>query len=365
MPQAASPTQAFNQVSPLAQRDIIDLPRWDKAMVSIGYISEHGEVPSMTPLLTWLGFGEPNLKVDLAKNDAYTQAIGKMVDHAQLVLGTSEEFRNLLQKKEWTRDDRVVWEEYLTSALQTEMSKTPGLSEYRTNGPQESRPTTQKYEVTRDPVVNHLSADIARGHGKSQLEFDCEQMSLTLGIAMQTLEQRLLGYNDDPTKFKSTHNYYYTRGRYYEIKDDATPDEQKRRSGGHAILVSGATGNFIEATNQNSWVFDPGYKKIDEPGYSLEKFARTGMVVIQPGAVLSDVGSYEAVKAHHDHVGMVNWCVRQLDYGDAPPDKCQPLIASGEVKPTASPSSEPHAAAAPDTKPATSAANVSNKPKFE
>jgi len=64
-------------------------------------------------------------------------------------------------------------------------------------------------------------------------------------------------------------------------------------------------------------------------------------------------------------VGMVNWCVRQLDYGNAPPVKCQPLIASGEVKPTASPSSEPPAAPAPDMKPATSAAIVSSKPKFE
>lgn len=146
-----------------------------------------------------------------------------------------------------------------------EMHAIPSLDTYRTES-SDAPPESQTYSVTRAPLVNRVSQDITSS-GRPVFEFDCEQMSLTLGLAMQKVEQNMLPAPLSEKDLHGAQNYYYAIGKSHTIPDSsevpaAGSSESKSRVEGHAMIVSSATGHFMKPPRTNPTASTPATKRL-------------------------------------------------------------------------------------------------------
>lgn len=283
---------------PLADRSVIALgPNYDKGpnhalnrntwrAVNFRNILETGE--TATDENVCLPGGQ---RIDWSADDAYTRAVDQITETAAQRILDDPATKALLEKDNWTMEDRVAWEQRTSQIVSDEMDKIPGLGEYRiaqdnipiTTLPGDPKPPLPVDDPLVDSMtadrrateVNSLSMDIANNTGI--VEFDCETMAITEGSVLQRIEDRFLP--DGAViegSFKQSSSYFYAGGISADIVslgDENTIIDP----GGHAYIVSSATGNIIEATADPS---KPGisYKSL-QSGYDFEDFVSGRLAV--------------------------------------------------------------------------------------
>lgn len=287
-PRLSEQFQQVGQLVPLGLRDIIPIgnqyndqvldPRQIGAnnhAVSFRHILETGEVFTSFDnnfLQAWSDgltlsdfYGQA---IDWESDDAYTRALETI--YANVIEGVENDpaLQDLLAQESWDMEDRMAWEEGLSTIVMYETHNIPGLEEYRHTGrffvgPYEERtPLAGELLAERRALtVNDLAQDIESG--EHTIEFDCETMSITKGVIQQRVEEFFLpGQMQAPNELRSAQAYFYTTG------DVAWHTEGRPYTdpGGHAFIVSAATGAVIEGTS----IYDPYERPLF--GSSFEDF---------------------------------------------------------------------------------------------
>lgn len=318
-------THRFNS-SAARPADYLDLPNRPNSLISFSAIERTGHVPAHGLLSTLTG---QDLRVDLHAQDAYIQALNRIITRTQERLQLIPLTAELIAKPTWDKSDRIIWEMALSEVAISEMHSIHSLDTYRseTNVP---KTETQLPPVKRDSSVNKISRDILSSD-PPVYEFDCEQMSLTLGLAMQKVERNMLPVSSDPSTLRAVHNYYYTAGVLHEFPK--APDQANPPPSGHALITSSATGNFIEATSRNTSFISSVYRVVPQPGHDFSEFLRTGTAVINSQSIFTDTKDTRLAQEAMDNNDLISWCVRRLsDRQTLPPDCNKPVVTTALQK---------------------------------
>lgn len=240
---------------------------------SFRHILETGEVPIVRGD-SQRDFGTPSIHVDWQSDDAYTRAVQSIHDNTLARIEADPTLTELLAKPEWDRNDRMQWENSLSTIVSEETDKVPGLDRYRTTIDPEfpddaSNPAVQDPQKAAQEAtlrINDLSSDIESGSGR--YEYDCDIMAVTEGSVMQRIEDSVLPQTPDaPDSMKYAAPYYLGSGQLSSID----PEAMEATSGYHAFIVSSATGSIIEATSDPSEGQTPYMEA--ESHYDFQDFA--------------------------------------------------------------------------------------------
>ena len=227
-------------------------------------------------------------KLNLNGNDSYARA--QRAINAETIRRIQQDpaCKALLQKKSWTRDDRVQWERQIAFHAAQSRSVVPGLAAYRS--------------ATIDPALKHtkspdadLSPDITAAaknpKAKPKSELDCKEMSIIEGMAMQNAENHFLkGQKGGPGNFKMQGNYFYMSGGV---------SGKAKEVGGHAFIYT-PLGNIVEATQYPSGGAGSVYRQalVPQPWDAVFKGKK-----IETGTFTSDgyhpvYGQWDSVQAY-------------------------------------------------------------------
>lgn len=291
-----------------SRNDIIDLPGTGYGrLISFPSIMRTGRIPQYDTL-SMGNFQIGNISVDLSRNDSYVRALNRITENTITALRGHSTIQQLLQKHPWDKNDRIIWENALTNVAIREMRGIPGLDTYRTD----SDPN-----IKRDQSLNSLSIDID-DRQQQRFEFDCEQMSLTLGIAMQRIEDRLLPTTSSAGDLRVSSSYHFVSG--------IVISERNGRSEGnpHAYNISSATGNIINAVTQSGDPYNNPYMIVGTPNYNFITFLQTGIAVTSRGVFGGNTSIDEANTARErsDHA---EWAERR----NQEPRNSSPKIETG------------------------------------
>lgn len=269
---------------PLHERDIIEIApaKWDDDMpelfdprvINFQHILATGAIPIRSPDDLGNPYalgpdqkndspGMANQHIDWESEDAFTRALDQVKQATFDRIAQDPQLQELLQKPEWGREDRVEWEREVSAIVSQEMHKIPGLDKYRLAGESEGD-LTADYRATR---LNDLATDIE--NGTATIEHDCETMSIFEGIILQQADNHLLPETAPEDDYKVGSNYFYTSGYIKWNVEDGI--------GGHAFIVSSATGNMIEGTDRPPSSNSSQYQENVDPDYSFEDFVRNGI----------------------------------------------------------------------------------------
>lgn len=201
---------------PLDQRDVIQagpasdesindplnvgMTRVEGRLINFRHILETGEVPMFSPVIPGGAgsYGMSNQSVDWGSDDAYIRAVDKVTEEVTKRIHQEPEMQKLLDKDQWTLDDRKLWEKNLSRYVSDAYDEIPGLNKYRIQPDHKfERVGADKgnlaFAMTADRravKLNDLSTDIRGGTG--HIEYDCEAMSITEGATMQRIEDSVL-----------------------------------------------------------------------------------------------------------------------------------------------------------------------------
>jgi hypothetical protein len=243
------------------------------------------------------GFGQSFLEpitFDLEADDSFARAMKEIKQNTFERIENSPELQALLEKKEWTREDRMNWEEGVSEIVSEEVDKIPGLGDYRTPGADNIaiKPTTH---------LNRLSEDIDNaGSGAPtplKNEFDCDIIALVEGITLQQAENKFLP-KEGAGDYKQATSYKWSIGDvdYGGTVVDAT--QCMPNGGRHGFIISPATAAIIEATSDPS----EGYRAYQRPqeGYSYADFVEGKPFASADGKVYAgSLGGVDAVLARN------------------------------------------------------------------
>lgn len=201
--------------------------------------------------------------VDLSADDAFTRAFESIVARSVEEKNNDASLQALLAMPSWTAEERLQWERGISEIISRHHMETPGLSEYRAIIPFANRPLAEE----RVDALNELSEDIL--NGTTRLEHDCEAMSFVEGMALQLVESHFLDDRRETAEgdLKYAATYYYANVNVNWSRYDAS-------FAAHAIVVSSATGNIIEAT-----VSDHPFSPYRETASSFEDFLNGDMIL--------------------------------------------------------------------------------------
>jgi hypothetical protein len=248
---------------PFSDRNIINMQREDftygafpfekseqlgSRAVNFQYILMTGVIPS-TYWNRESKISDHNQMINFDSDDAFTRSLDKIQTESQKRILADSQLSGLLEKKEWSREDRVLWEKKTSKIVSDEVDKIKGLDTYRLEDGKGTR---------RAIRLNDLAADIE--NDTKTIEFDCESMSAVEGVTLQRLENKFLPEDAPQNDYKKQSNYFRAGGSAVFNAGD--------KPGGHAFIVSSATGNVIEAT-----AHDSQYKEAVNPNYSFDDFA--------------------------------------------------------------------------------------------
>lgn len=269
---AAVADQPPPQFVPLRDRGVIPVKNhlgFDVNVVNFRYIIQTGNIPAFPDSL------DSTYSIDLNRDDPLTQALATM---EAAVLNSIEnrrrdapDFRDLMEKPVWSKQDRQDFESYLSDAVSTEMDKIKGLQDYRTipyeNNQNKELPLAQ--ENIR--LLNDLSYDIE--HGSQRYRFDCGVQSIIEGIVIQRVEDQVLTAENPADNYKAASSYFYSGG--------TALFNEKDNPGQHAYIFT-PSGTVIEATADPSKGGVP-YSFFQSPN-TLEQYIK-GRPFIGDGAV--------------------------------------------------------------------------------
>ena len=259
--------------------DVPDAPegaptyRDDDAMVSFRYVLEHGTAP-------FTGAEDFDLTVDLDVDDAYNNAVNEIRETVSNRItnpdpddAQGQEMNALLNKQPWDMEDRENWERGLSEMTSEEMANHPGLDNYRSSAPALNPDGSVS---SNEGNVNDLSVDVE--NGTSTLEFDCDTMSFTEGMILQSIEDDLL----PPQSEVESGDLRYA-GEYHLMPNNVSfgPNQDV---GYHAAIASSVTGNIIEGTAQPP---NSPYHVSSDPDWTFEDLAAGESFVSERGPIYS------------------------------------------------------------------------------
>lgn len=245
---------------------------YDSRLINFRLINESGRVPLV---MKWEGSDgiyyqnnpdDPywgSQRIDWYTQDEFNAAYEEILQNCIERIEANPAIYNLRIMPAWGHDERVAWEREISAIVSEEMDAIPGLDIYRLAN--EAYPETS----LRAQWINVLSDDILQGTAK--IEHDCETMTLIEGSILQRLDENFLprrtveSLQDGNLMVRS--NYFYAMGYVSFDPSDTQP-------GGHAFIVSSATGNIIEATIDPNVHFSSPYIQSANPTWSFERFVR-------------------------------------------------------------------------------------------
>ncbi len=176
-------------------------------------------------------FSYLNQYIDLGEKNAVTDAIETVRKLSTQDIIQDKILQEVLNKPEWTYDDRTTWESRVSNIVSARFDEIPGLDSYRN--------AIQYDGVTRITDFKDMAPDIE--NGTSLFEYDCETTRSLEGIVLTLLEQEEAKLSDQTLKndnYKVKSNYIAVNaGVKFSIN---TPVSD------HAFLMSSLTGNIIE-----------------------------------------------------------------------------------------------------------------------
>jgi len=214
--------------------------------INFQYILHTGDIPSnFDANLNKLGFSQ---WIDFSADDPFNRALNTIQIQSQKRIEANNELSALLNKDQWSREDRLLWEKKTSHIISEEVEKFKGFKKYRKE--------TDGNGVVRAIRLNDLSLDLA--HGTENIEFDCESMSAVKGVTLQRIENTLLPQHTTQNNYKHASNYFYISGNVSFNRIDG-----EKEISGHAYIVSSASGAVIEPTakpeNSLKTPLDPNY----------------------------------------------------------------------------------------------------------
>jgi len=211
--------------------------------------------------------------VDWSADDPFTRSYETIRENTFARIEASPELQSLLTKNSWDMQDRETWERSVSEIISEEVDKIPGLDNY-TN-------TVDDF-AERAKNLNDLSINIADPDFAEQNyiypEVECETLTLIEGSVIQRADNHFLPDEALPGDLKVSSNYFYATGKVSFFADNGDV-------GGHAFIVSSATTNIIEATNDPSESFESAYRVNDNPDYSFDDFVRGQPATFDRGSV--------------------------------------------------------------------------------
>tara|TARA_R110002126_G_scaffold13118_3_gene56745 strand:- start:260394 stop:261914 length:1521 start_codon:yes stop_codon:yes gene_type:complete len=283
-------TELFNQMSSqdsenspgvsYSQRDIIeiavddliikdDTPELgDDRVINFQSIIQSGEVSLGNPIIG-------SYEVDWEADDLFNQRMNEIEMNVTERVSQHDALQGLVDKPEWTNQDRVSWEFHLSEIVSEEVNKISGFEEYRSSS--NNIIATLFDGIDRESRANEISRDLETG-GQA-IEFDCELMAIVEGSILQRVENTLLPEDSEQGgDYKEVGNYFYAQSQvsYDPQRDDL--DEWR----GHVYIISSVTGNIIEATADPDDNKHP-YRFNVDPNFSFEKFVETGTAITNGG----------------------------------------------------------------------------------
>jgi len=173
--------------------------------------------------------------VDLKSDDTYTRALETIKSESLRRIEESPDLQALKAKDSWTYEDRMAWEKGVSKIVSEEMDKIPGLDKYR---------TASSGDAERIPKrINDVSEDME--NGTTNVQFACREMTITEGIVLQQVDNELLPKESQEGDYKARSNYFFVGGKHANSVFSS-------ETGGHAFIMSSATGNIIEAIRNPS-----------------------------------------------------------------------------------------------------------------
>lgn len=294
----------FDYMEPMSDLGASFPDGYDSSLINFRLINETGNIPQvMKP------GGSPGIfyqsdpssdywgsqRVDWNADDEFNTAYDTIIERSIERIEESPELYDLRVQSSWGYDERVAWEKEIAGIVSEEMAAIKGLDRYRLD--------TEDYPETslRAEWVNALSQDIT--NSTISVEHDCETMSIIEGSILQRLDEHFLpsrtveGLQDGNLMMQ--HNYFYARG---EVSFDPT-DEMP---GGHAFIVSSATGNVIEATNDPNRHVSSPYVESADSEWNFERFVRGDVFegnkqYVYAGDLENFVAERSAAKAGDDY----------------------------------------------------------------
>jgi hypothetical protein len=181
-----------------------------------------------------------NKQLNLNGNDSYARAQRAINADTIRRIQQDPKCETLLQKKSWTRDDRILWEQQIAFHAAQSRCAIPGLADYRTDTKDKPLKHTNSPNADLSPDI-----DAARKNptAKPSAELDCKEMSLIEGMAIQNAENHFLkGPQGGSNDLKTPGSYFYMPG-----ETSGKPKEVD----GHAFIYT-PSGNIVEATQPPS-----------------------------------------------------------------------------------------------------------------
>ncbi len=175
--------------------------------------------------------------IDWNSDDKFTQTMSHIEQDTIRQIFESDELSQLIEKDEWTRQDRASWESGVSQIISNKLDIIPGFNKYRIDYYENSG-------IKETTHFNDLSKDLT--YKMSTMEFDCDVMSVVEGAIIQRVENSLLPEKSDVLQeqnYKYASNYFITPGNSW-AGETVVP---------HTIITSSATGNIIEATFSNRY----------------------------------------------------------------------------------------------------------------
>jgi hypothetical protein len=225
-----------------------------------------------------------NMRMDLNSNDSFARSVQQTRDAVLDRVENDPEMQRLMQQRHWGRTERVQYEMQLSRFVEEEMSRIPGLRDYRSsvdisiNDPYSGRPQRTARSSTN---LNDLSFDI--DNNTMSIRWDCSRQSAVQGAIMQMVENTILPTTASPDNMHVRSNYFRAVG-LFEFHEGMPVQPGMNAGSMHAWVVSSATGNVIEATADPSDA-KTSYQESADPNFSFYRFARGDALVTANGAI--------------------------------------------------------------------------------
>ena len=253
---------------------------YDARVINFQYILDTGNIPQVTTPEggnIWWGSDTHwgSQRIDWNADDAFTRSLDGIENEVNIRIRGSDALNNLPEDKaSWQREHHIIWEKEVAGFVSEEMDKIPAFSEYRLSRKASEQEIAEgadndsvKYSAQyRATELNDLSNDIE--NGTMNVRFVCQEMSAVEGALMQ----RVSNSHNVGT------NFFYTKGT---VNVNASSDSL----GGHAYVVSSATGNVIESTVDPSKSDKSSYKENVNPNYRFEDLVHGEMAVLTDGSI--------------------------------------------------------------------------------
>ncbi|MFN3701076.1 MAG: hypothetical protein ACK4VI_06090 [Alphaproteobacteria bacterium] len=251
-------------------------------VINFRLINSNGNIPELSRLDTSLNTVQyhrddyidwTSQRIDWNADDAFIQVYNQIADNVRYRIEHSETPLDLRAQESWTYEDRVAWEREISTIINDEINLVPGLSRYR----MDIEGYGDLLSETSPSFLNELSEDIE--NGTHRITFSCREMSVLEGSLLQRMDEEFLPRRTlDGDQYKVASNYFYVRGAVLFNPNDTTP-------GGHAFVISSATGNIIESTYDSQWGAISPYKERVNPDMTFEDFVRGAPLEMRDGSV--------------------------------------------------------------------------------